>query len=73
MISHSIITVSHMAIEVDIHDIYTWGILSCLSFSSNVILHSIFMITCMTNSVGEFRHVGHSMIHFKSIYFYAEI
>ena len=27
----------------------------------------------MTNSVGESRHVGHSMIHFNSIYFYAVI
>ena len=41
VISHSIITVSHIAIEVDIHDRFTWGILPCLSFSSNVILHSI--------------------------------
>ena len=28
-------------------------------------------ITFMTNSVGESRHVGHSLLHFKSIYFYA--
>ena len=25
-------------------------------------------VTFMTNSVGESRHVGHSIIHFKSIY-----
>ena len=73
MISHSIITISHMAIEVDIHDRFTWGILSCLSFSSNVVSHLTITVTFMTNSVGESRHVGHSMIHFKSIYFYALI
>ena len=28
------------------------------------------MVTLMTNSVGESRHVGHSLIHFKSIYFH---
>ena len=73
VILHSIITISHMAIEVDIHDGFTWVILSCLSFSSNVISHLVIMVTFMTNSVGESRHVGHSMIHFKSIYFYAVV
>ena len=73
MISHSIVTISHMAIEVDIHERFTWGILPCLSFSSNVISHLTITVTLMTNSVGESRHVGHSMIHFKSIYFYAVI
>ena len=61
MISHSIITISHMAIEVDIHDRFTWGILSYLSFSSNVISHLAITVTFMTNSVGESRHVGHSI------------
>ena len=28
------------------------------------------MVTLKTNSVGESRHVGHSIIHFKSIYFH---
>ena len=28
-------------------------------------------VTFMTSSVGESRHVGHSIIRFKSIYFYA--
>ena len=51
MISHSIITISHMAIEVDIHDIFTWGILSCLSFSSNVILHSVITVSHMAIEV----------------------
>ena len=73
VISHSIITVSHMAIEIDIHDKFTWGILSCLSFSSNVISHLAITVTFMTNSVGESCHVGHFMIHFKSIYFYMVI
>ena len=71
MISHLILTVSHMAIEVDIHDRFTWGILPCLSFSSNVISHLTNTVTFMTNSIGESRHVGHSIIRFKSIYFYA--
>ena len=71
VISHLIITVSHMAIEVDIHDRFTWGILPCLSFSSNVISHLKNTVTLMTNSIGESRHVGHSIIRFKSIYFYA--
>ena len=31
------------------------------------------MITFVKNSVGESRHVGDSMIHFKSVYFYAVI
>ena len=61
VISHSIITISHMAIEVDIHDRFTWGILSYLSFSSNVISHLTITVTFMTNSVGESRHVGHSI------------
>ena len=38
-----------------------------------MISHSIITVTFMTNSVGESRHVGHSIIHFKSIYFYAVI
>ena len=71
MISYLIITVSHMAIEVDIHDRFTWGILPCLSFSSNVISHLTTTVTFMMNSIGESRHVGHSIIRFKSIYFYA--
>ena len=25
------------------------------------------MVTLMTNSVGESRHIGHSIMHFKSI------
>ena len=68
MISHSIITISHMAIEVDIHDRFTWGILLCLSFSSNVILHSIITISHMAIEVDihnrfdrESRHVCHSV------------
>ena len=61
VISHSIITISHMAIEVDIHDIFTWGILSCLSFNSNVISHLAITVTFMTNSVGESCHFGHSI------------
>ena len=71
VISHLITTVSHMAIEVDIHDRFTWGILPCLSFSSNVISHLTNTVTLMTNSIGESRHVGHSIIRFKSIYLYA--
>ena len=71
VISHLTITVSHMAIEVDIHDRFTWGILPCLSFGSNVISHLTNTVTFMTNSIGESRHVGHSIIRFKSIYFYA--
>ena len=51
VISHSIITISHMTIEVDIHDRFTWGIMSCLSFSSNVISHSIITISHMTIEV----------------------
>ena len=27
-------------------------------------------VTVMTNLVGESRHVGHSIIHFKAIYFH---
>ena len=29
------------------------------------------MVSFMTNSVGESHHVGHSIIHFESIYSYA--
>ena len=65
MISHLIITVSHMAIEVDIHDRFTWVILSCLSFSSNVVSHLTTTVTFMMNSIGESRPVGHSIIRFK--------
>ena len=36
-----------------------------------MISHLTNMVTFMTNSVGESRHVGHSIILFKSIYFYA--
>ena len=36
-----------------------------------MILHSTNTVTFMTNSVGESRHVGHSIIHFKSIYSHA--
>ena len=36
-----------------------------------MILHYTITVTFMTNSVGESRHVGHSIIRFKSIYFYA--
>ena len=43
---------------------------ACLSFSSNVISHLTNTVTFMTNSIGESRHVGHSIIRFKSIYFY---
>ena len=45
----------------------------CLSFSSNVISHLTITVTFMTNSVGESSHVGHSISHFKSVYFYAVI
>ena len=33
-----------------------------------MISHLTNTVTFMTNSVGESRHVGHSIIHFKSIY-----
>ena len=36
-----------------------------------MISHLTNTVTFMTNSIGESRHVGHSIIHFKSIYFYA--
>ena len=36
-----------------------------------MIPHLTNTVTFMTNSVGESRHVGHSIIRFKSIYFYA--
>ena len=36
-----------------------------------MIPHPTITITFMTNSVGESHHVGHSILHFKSIYFYA--
>ena len=51
VISHLIITVSHMAIEVDIHDRFTWGILPCLSSSSNVISHLIITVSHMAIEV----------------------
>ena len=35
-----------------------------------MISHGTNTVTHMTNSVGESRHVGHSLIHFKSIYFH---
>ena len=38
-----------------------------------MILHSTNTITFMTNSVSESRHVGHSILHFKSIYSHAII
>ena len=38
-----------------------------------MISHLTITVALMTNSVGESRHVGHSMIHFKSIYVYALI
>ena len=62
-----------MAIEVDIHDRFSWLILSCLSFSSNVISHGTITVTLMKNSIGESRYVGRSIILFTSIYFYAVI
>ena len=36
-----------------------------------MISHLTNTVTFMTNSVGESRHVGHSIIRCKSIYFYA--
>ena len=36
-----------------------------------MIPYSTITVTFMMNSVGESRHVGHSVLHFKSIYFYA--
>ena len=33
-----------------------------------MISHGTNTVTLMTISVGESRHVGHSIIHFKSIY-----
>ena len=36
-----------------------------------MIPHPIITVTFMTNSVSESCHVGHSVLHFKSIYFYA--
>ena len=36
-----------------------------------MISHLTNTVTFMTNSIGESRHVGHSIIRFKSIYFYA--
>ena len=36
-----------------------------------MISHLTNTVTLMTNSIGESRHVGHSIIRFKSIYFYA--
>ena len=36
-----------------------------------MISHLTNTVTFMTNSVGESHHVGHSIIRFKSIYFYA--
>ena len=36
-----------------------------------MIPHSTITVTFMTNSVGESRHVGHSIIHFELTYFYA--
>ena len=36
-----------------------------------MISHLTNTVTFMTNLVGESRHVGHSIIRFKSIYFYA--
>ena len=38
-----------------------------------MISHSTIMVTFMNNSVGESRHVGNSIIPFKSIDFYAVI
>ena len=35
-----------------------------------MIPHPTITVTFMTNSVGESRHVGHSILHFKKIYFY---
>ena len=36
-----------------------------------MISHLTNTVTIMTNSVGESRHVGHSIMNFKSIYSYA--
>ena len=36
-----------------------------------MISHLTNTVTFMMNSVGESRHVGHSIIRFKSVYFYA--
>ena len=36
-----------------------------------MISHLTNTVTFMTNSIGESRHVGHSIIRFKSIYFYS--
>ena len=36
-----------------------------------MISHLTNTVTFMTNSIGESRHVGHSIIRFESIYFYA--
>ena len=36
-----------------------------------MISHLTNTVTFMTNLVGESRHVGHSIMHFKSIYFHA--
>ena len=36
-----------------------------------MISHLTNTVTFMTNSIGESHHVGHSIIRFKSIYFYA--
>ena len=36
-----------------------------------MISHLTITVAFMTNSVGESRHVGHSISHFKSVYFYA--
>ena len=38
-----------------------------------MISHLTNTVTFMTNSVGESRNVGHSTIHFKSIYSHAII
>ena len=38
-----------------------------------MISHLITTVAFMMNSIGESRHVGHSIIRFKSIYFYAII
>ena len=38
-----------------------------------MISHLTNTVTFMTNSVGESRHVGNSISHFKSVYFYAII
>ena len=35
-----------------------------------MIPHLTISVTLMMNSVGESRHVGHSIIHFESTYFY---